>query len=360
MLGRVVLASKPVPGSRAEHAARNGNAERPGLARLHQRPDSRLRSGDRDRRNRHEGACRPGRTGGHRLSRCPSPRAGTRPCCAPRNRTGRSQHFVIAPDTKLGIVSDIDDTVMVTALPRPFLALWNTFVLSERARMATPGHGRAAGPAHGGASRRAGHLPVHRAVERSAHPGPVPDPEHVPLRRAAAHGLGTDPGPLVPQRPGTQAPEPGAARGRNSRNMRWLLFGDNGQHDEADLLQFAQEHRGQGGRHRHPAAVRQRGRLRRRPLGRPGTTAPRRCRGSTRPTARASPASSRSSNCSRCPTALGPPCTGVTARGCGRRRTFRRRLRLRTPPVRLRLRSGSDGGPRDAARFRAARTSWSQ
>jgi len=47
--------------------------------------------------------------------------------------------FVVSPTTRFGIVSDIDDTVMVTALPRPFLALWNTFVLSELARTPTPG-----------------------------------------------------------------------------------------------------------------------------------------------------------------------------------------------------------------------------
>ena len=37
--------------------------------------------------------------------------------------------FVIDPDAAFGIISDVDDTVMVTALPRPLLAAWNTFVL---------------------------------------------------------------------------------------------------------------------------------------------------------------------------------------------------------------------------------------
>ena len=41
---------------------------------------------------------------------------------------------ILAPDVRFGVVSDIDDTVMVTALPRPFLAAWNTFVLDEYAR----------------------------------------------------------------------------------------------------------------------------------------------------------------------------------------------------------------------------------
>src|SRR3712207_3165782 len=47
--------------------------------------------------------------------------------------------FVSSPDEPIGIISDIDDTVMVTALPRPFLAAWNTFVLNEHARNAVPG-----------------------------------------------------------------------------------------------------------------------------------------------------------------------------------------------------------------------------
>ncbi len=47
--------------------------------------------------------------------------------------------FVVDPGVRFGIISDIDDTVMVTALPRPFLAAWNTFVLNEHARRPVPG-----------------------------------------------------------------------------------------------------------------------------------------------------------------------------------------------------------------------------
>ena len=47
--------------------------------------------------------------------------------------------FVVAEDARFGLLSDIDDTVVVTALPRPMLAAWNTFVLDEHARVATPG-----------------------------------------------------------------------------------------------------------------------------------------------------------------------------------------------------------------------------
>lgn len=47
--------------------------------------------------------------------------------------------FVVGPDVRFGIVSDIDDTVMVTALPRPLLAAWNSFVVDEHARQPVPG-----------------------------------------------------------------------------------------------------------------------------------------------------------------------------------------------------------------------------
>ena len=47
--------------------------------------------------------------------------------------------FVVDPETTFGVVSDIDDTVMVTALPRPLLAAWHTFVVNEHARATTPG-----------------------------------------------------------------------------------------------------------------------------------------------------------------------------------------------------------------------------
>jgi phosphatidate phosphatase APP1 len=46
---------------------------------------------------------------------------------------------VVGADARVGIVSDIDDTVVVTALPRPLLAFWNTFVRREASRHPVPG-----------------------------------------------------------------------------------------------------------------------------------------------------------------------------------------------------------------------------
>ncbi|GAB3622975.1 App1 family protein [Mariniluteicoccus endophyticus] len=46
---------------------------------------------------------------------------------------------IIDPEQEWGLVSDIDDTVISTSLPRPLVAAWNTFVLEENARQAVPG-----------------------------------------------------------------------------------------------------------------------------------------------------------------------------------------------------------------------------
>ncbi|MGH8971551.1 MAG: App1 family protein [Actinomycetes bacterium] len=53
--------------------------------------------------------------------------------------TASGQVRVVGADEEVGIVSDIDDTVMVTAIPRPMLALWNSFVRHESARSPVPG-----------------------------------------------------------------------------------------------------------------------------------------------------------------------------------------------------------------------------
>lgn len=46
---------------------------------------------------------------------------------------------VISDHAEVGVICDIDDTVMVTALPRPLLAAWNSFVRDEHARRPVPG-----------------------------------------------------------------------------------------------------------------------------------------------------------------------------------------------------------------------------
>ncbi|MFS0705321.1 App1 family protein [Cellulomonas sp. 179-A 9B4 NHS] len=50
--------------------------------------------------------------------------------------------LVVGAGPTVGVVSDIDDTVMVTRLPRPLVAAWNTLVRHENAREAVPGMSR--------------------------------------------------------------------------------------------------------------------------------------------------------------------------------------------------------------------------
>nr|WP_245306653.1 phosphatase domain-containing protein [Acidipropionibacterium timonense] len=50
--------------------------------------------------------------------------------------------LVVDPAESFGIVSDIDDTVISTSLPRMLIAAWNSFVLTEQARQSIPGMAR--------------------------------------------------------------------------------------------------------------------------------------------------------------------------------------------------------------------------
>jgi phosphatidate phosphatase APP1 len=46
---------------------------------------------------------------------------------------------VLDERTEFGVISDMDDTTMVTAVPRPLLAAWNTFVRHSSGRRAVSG-----------------------------------------------------------------------------------------------------------------------------------------------------------------------------------------------------------------------------
>lgn len=50
-----------------------------------------------------------------------------------------AQLRVVGDGPGLGLVSDIDDTVVITALPRPLVAFWNTFLRHETSRRPVPG-----------------------------------------------------------------------------------------------------------------------------------------------------------------------------------------------------------------------------
>ncbi|KGM11744.1 ACP synthase [Cellulomonas carbonis T26] len=160
--------------------------------------------------------------------------------------------LVVAPDAELGMVSDIDDTVMVTALPRPLLAAWNAFVLHENARRVVPGMA--------GMYRRwtAAHpdAPTFYLSTGAWNAAPA-------LRRfLQRHGY--PPGPLLltdwgPTNTGWfrsgQAHKHATLRRllEEYPGMRWFLVGDDGQHDPEIYGELAHDH----GDRVHAVAIRQ-------------------------------------------------------------------------------------------------------
>lgn len=149
--------------------------------------------------------------------------------------------FIVDPKATIGLISDVDDTVMVTALPRPFLAAWNTFVLDEHAR--TPVAGMAV---------------LFETLVRD-HPGsPVvylstgawnvaPTLRRFLSRHLFPRGplLLTDWGPTHDRwfRSGRAHKEESLARLVSEfPHLKWILVGDDGQHDEALYQAFAAAH----------------------------------------------------------------------------------------------------------------------
>ncbi|UYY80585.1 DUF2183 domain-containing protein [Arthrobacter sp. YA7-1] len=148
---------------------------------------------------------------------------------------------IVADDTDFGVVSDIDDTVMVTALPRPFLAAWNTFVLDEHARTPTPGM-----------------AVLYERIVRTVPAAPVvylstgawnvaPTLSRFLSRNLYPAGpkLLTDWGPTPDRwfRSGQEHKRTSLERlAAEFPGVKWLLVGDDGQHDEAIYAEFAQRH----------------------------------------------------------------------------------------------------------------------
>jgi phosphatidate phosphatase APP1 len=149
--------------------------------------------------------------------------------------------FVVDPQVRFGMVSDIDDTVMVTALPRPLLAAWHTFVVNEHARATTPG------------------MPVLYERLTSRNPGaPVvylstgawnvaPTLTRFLSRNLYPAGplLLTDWGPTADRlfRSGREHKRTMLARlAGEFPQIKWLLFGDDGQHDEEIYANFVSQH----------------------------------------------------------------------------------------------------------------------
>jgi len=153
----------------------------------------------------------------------------------------RALVFVVDPEVSFGVVSDIDDTVMVTALPRPLLAAWHTFVVNEHARATTPGmpvlyerlSTRSPGAPFIYLSTGAWNVAptLTRFLSRNLYP--------------AGALLLTDWGPTADSwfRSGRAHKRSSLERlAREFPQIKWLLVGDDGQHDESIYRDFIAQH----------------------------------------------------------------------------------------------------------------------
>ena len=147
----------------------------------------------------------------------------------------------VTPETAtLGIVCDVDDTVMVTALPRPFLAAWNSFVLDEHARVPTPGMAVFLSKLANKQKR----MPVIYLSTGAWNVAPT-------LTRFLSRNiypegalLLTDWGPTHDRmfRSGREHKERSLRRlASEFPNIRWILIGDDGQHDQHIYGDFQRE-----------------------------------------------------------------------------------------------------------------------
>jgi phosphatidate phosphatase APP1 len=237
----VVLASKPVPGSRADHAAKNGTQNVRGWRAFTSVPIAgstvEIHVGGTVTKVRTD----RGGLVDIDIQVSLSPGWHTAVLRAEGTEPAEASIFIIGPETKFGIVSDIDDTVMVTALPRPFLALWNTFVLNERARMATPGMAVLM-------DRLTIEHPDAPVIYLSTGPwNAAPTLARFLTRNMYPSGalVLTDWGLTQDRwfRSGQEHKRQNLERlAAEFPNMRWLLIGDNGQHDEQIYSAFSQKH----------------------------------------------------------------------------------------------------------------------
>ena len=149
--------------------------------------------------------------------------------------------LIVRDRETFGIVSDLDDTVIRTYLPRPLLAAYHTFVLTEGARRPVPG------------------MPTLYARLRAGHP-------HAPTVYVSTGAWNTAPtltrflsrykfpsGPLLmtdwgPTHTGWFRSGPEHKRAclaqlaEDFPTISWVLVGDDGQHDPSLYADFARSH----------------------------------------------------------------------------------------------------------------------
>lgn len=158
---------------------------------------------------------------------------------APRALAVDAPILVIGDDVELGIVSDIDDTILSTRLPRLFIAAWNSLVMMEGNRQSVPGMAK-----------------LYREL-LDQHPGaPIVyvstgSWNTLPFLNRFMTRHGYPRGPLLlthfgPTQTSWFRSGPNHKRyalfelARDFPNMQWVLFGDNGQHDPVLYREFSQ------------------------------------------------------------------------------------------------------------------------
>lgn len=150
---------------------------------------------------------------------------------APIQIVGDDQHF--------GLISDVDDTILSTWLPRIALAAWNSFVMTEGNRQAVPGMAR-----------------MYQKLLKD-HPGaPIVYVSTgawntVPFLNRFMHRHGFPEGPMLltdlgPTQNAWFRSGPDHKRralaelARDFPHIKWVLVGDDGQHDPALYREFAE------------------------------------------------------------------------------------------------------------------------
>ncbi|MFV0426443.1 MAG: App1 family protein [Beutenbergiaceae bacterium] len=149
--------------------------------------------------------------------------------------------LIIADDAPIGLISDIDDTVMVTSVPRPLIAIWNTFIRHGSARKVVPGMAlmyREFVAQHP-------HAPVFYISTGAWNIAPT----LIQVMRTPGYPPGallmTDWGPTNNGwfRSGVEHKRNALRRlSAEFPHMRWVLVGDDGQHDPMIYREFATEH----------------------------------------------------------------------------------------------------------------------
>ncbi len=160
---------------------------------------------------------------------------------SPGSQPVECEVLVVGDDARFGLVSDIDDTVLTTWLPRPMIAAWNSFVRDESNRQSIPGMARfyegylAAHPGAPMIYLSTGAWNTYdflkRFLERHRYPkGPL---------------LLTDWGPTNTGwfRSGMEHKRTNLLRlAADFPQVAWLLVGDDGQHDPEIYAEFARSH----------------------------------------------------------------------------------------------------------------------